>query len=276
MTRGRHAYIVVFGNEKGGSGKTTTSVHLIAGLMWAGFTVASIDLDGRQRSLTRYLENRQATMRAEGADLPCPNHHVMTTSTLDSVRAARAEDHESLASLVATLAVSHDFIVIDCPGSDAHLSRAAHRLADTLITPLNDSLLDLDMVVRLDPVGGGFEGAGAYAAMVVEQRRQRLARGGAGMDWILLRNRMSPLGSRNSAMIGDLLDSLSRQVGCRIAKGVRERVIYRQLFLRGLTVLDLTAAQGGGDAACKAAQAEIRELLDALWLPSLSRRIARM
>jgi chromosome partitioning protein len=276
MIPGRRAYIVVFGNEKGGSGKTTTSVHLIAGLMWAGFTVASIDLDGRQRSLTRYLDNRRITMRAENADLPCPNHHVLTASTLDSVRAARAEDHQNLAELVATLATTHDFIVVDCPGSDAHLSRAAHRLADTLITPLNDSLLDLDMVVRLDPVGGGFEGAGTYAAMVVEQRRKRLARGGAGMDWILLRNRMAPLSSRNSTMIGDTLNALSRQVGCRIAKGVGERVIYRQLFLRGLTVLDLTAAKSGGDAGRQAAQAEIRELLDALWLPSLSRRLARM
>lgn len=269
MAGTKRAYIVVFGNEKGGSGKTTTSVHLIAGLMWAGLKVASIDLDGRQRSLTRYLDNRRATMAAEGVDLACPTHHVLAASTLDSARAARYEDHQRLADLVGGLAVSHDFIVIDCPGSDAHLSRAAHRLADTLVTPLNDSLLDLDMVVQLDPAGGGFRAPGAYALMVVEQRRKRLARGGAGMDWILLRNRMSPLGSRNSVMIGDMLDDLSRVVGCRIAKGVRERVVYRQLFLRGLTVLDLAASGEGHQAA----RAEIRDLLEALWLPGLSRRL---
>lgn len=273
MAESKRAYIVVFGNEKGGSGKTTTSVHLIAGLMWAGLKVASIDLDGRQRSLTRYLDNRKATMAAEGVDLACPTHHVLTASTLDSARAARHEDHQRLAELVSMLAVGHDFIVIDCPGSDAHLSRAAHRLADTLVTPLNDSLLDLDMVVQLDPNGEGFQGAGAYAMMVVEQRRKRLARGGAGMDWILLRNRMSPLGSRNSVMIGERLDQLSRLVGCRIAKGVRERVVYRQLFLRGLTVLDLKGSRGGGDDAHQAARVEIRDLLEALWLPGLSRRL---
>lgn len=276
MAGSRRAYIVVFGNEKGGSGKTTTAVHLIAGLLRTGFTVGSVDLDGRQRSLTRYLDNRQATMRAEGLDLPCPTHHVLTASTLDSVRAARAEDNRRLADLVGGLAATHDFIVIDCPGSDAHLSRAAHRLADTLVTPLNDSHLDLDMVVHLDPADGTFQGAGAYALMVVEQRRQRLSRGGAGMDWILLRNRLSPLGSRNSAMIGSTLAQLSRMVGCRIAPGVRERVIYRQLFLRGLTVLDAPAVTGTADAAYQSAREEIRELLDTLWLPVLSRRLTRL
>lgn len=273
MTDSRRAYIVVFGNEKGGSGKTTTAVHLVTGLLRVGYSVASIDLDGRQRSLTRYMDNRRATMAAEGLDLPCPTHHVLTASTLDSARAARAEDNDRLAELVGRLSVEHDFVVIDCPGSDAHLSRAAHRLADTLVTPLNDSLLDLDMVVQLDHAGGGFSGAGAYAMMVVEQRRQRLTRGGAGMDWILLRNRMSPLGSRNSAMIGDTLDQLSKVVGCRTAKGVTERVIFRQLFLRGLTVLDLP---GEGDASRRAAREDVRNLLDALWLPRLSRRLHRL
>lgn len=278
MAETRRAHIVVFGNEKGGSGKTTTAVHLIAGLLWAGYSVASVDLDGRQRSLTRYLENRRATMQARGLRLPCPRHHVLTASPLDSVKAARQEDRQKLADLVGTLATEHDFVVIDCPGSDAHLSRVAHRLADTLITPLNDSLLDLDMVVHLSADGTEFREAGAYALMVVEQRQKRIAHGGAGMDWILLRNRMSPLGSRNSAMIGGVLRQLSRTVGCRIAKGVRERVIYRQLFLHGLTVLDITlgpmdASDGGGGEGNDHACEEIFALLEALWLPNLKRRL---
>lgn len=280
MAGTRRGYIVVFGNEKGGSGKTTTAVHLISGLLWTGFRVASLDLDGRQRSLTRYLDNRAATAAREGIDLPCPTHDVIVASTADSGREARRADSEALAERVGRRILDHDFIVIDCPGSDAHLSRAAHRIADTLVTPLNDSLLDLDMVVQLDPEGRSFTGAGAYATMVVEQRRKRLARGGAGMDWIVLRNRMSPLGSRNSAMIGKTLARLSGTVGCRVAQGVRERVIYRQLFLRGLTVLDLAHAglKGGegGEAGNAAARDEIRALLDALWLPSLSRRLHRL
>lgn len=280
----RRGYIVVFGNEKGGSGKTTTAVHLISGLLWTGFRVASLDLDWRQRSLTRYLENRAATAAQEGSALPCPTHEVITASTADSVREARRIDTDTLAERVSRLAAEHDFIVIDCPGSDAHLSRAAHRVADTLVTPLNDSLLDLDMVVQLDADGRDFVGPGTYSRMVVEQRRKRLERGGAGMDWILLRNRMSPLGSRNSTMIGSTLGRLSGTVGCRVAQGVRERVIYRQLFLRGLTVLDLTKAPGsrkradaaGLEASYDAARDEIRGLLDALWLPSLSRRLDRL
>lgn len=282
MAASRRGYIVVFGNEKGGSGKTTTAVHLITGLLWAGFRVASLDLDGRQRSLSRYLENRRATAADEGTSLPCPTHDVLMPSALDSVREARTDDNNRLAELVSRLAIDHDFIIIDCPGSDAHLSRAAHRLADTLVTPLNDSLLDLDMVVQLDAEGTTFTGPGAYARMVVEQRRKRLERGGAGMDWLLLRNRMSPLGSRNSAMIGDTLARLSGVVGCRVAQGVRERVIYRQLFLRGLTVLDLTLDRSrarsvkGVEQSYDAARTEIRDLLEALWLPSLSRRLDRL
>lgn len=280
----RRGYIVVFGNEKGGSGKTTSAVHLISGLLWAGFRVASLDLDGRQQSLTRYLENRAATAADEGVDLLRPTHEVITASTADSARQARREDTMALAERLSRLAAEHDFVVIDCPGSDAHLSRAAHRVADTLVTPINDSLLDLDMVVRLDAAGKTFVAPGTYAVMVVEQRRARLARGGAGMDWIVLRNRMSPLGSRNSTMIGETLDRLSAVVGCRIARGVRDRVIYRQLFLRGLTVLDLTREPAQGkrpasaetEASLAAARDEVRHLLDDLWLPSLSRRLGRL
>jgi chromosome partitioning protein len=142
-----------------------------------------------------------------------------------------------------------------------------------LVTPLNDSLLDLDMMAQVGPENAGFAATGAYASMVLEQRRQRLARGGAGMDWILLRNRMSPLSSRNSVMIRETLEQLSKVVGCRIADGVTERVIFRQLFLCGLTVFDLP---DDGDARRHAACEDIRNLLHSLRLPDPSRRLRQL
>ena len=56
-------HFIVFANEKGGTGKSTTAVHTAIALAASGHRVAALDLDGRQRTMTRYLENRDATMR---------------------------------------------------------------------------------------------------------------------------------------------------------------------------------------------------------------------
>lgn len=276
--KSRRAYVIVLGNEKGGSGKTTTSMHLAVALMRAGFAVATIDLDGRQQTLTRYLENRKRWSEETRHTLAMPEHRTLVRSGLDSGHAAAEEDRARLAATLAELSSAHDFVVIDCPGSDVPLARFAHRLADTLVTPLNDSLLDLDVIVRMGRDDHRFLGPGVYSRMVIEQRLIRLRELRAGMDWILLRNRLTSVASRNRRDLDSILGNLSRTVGCRVARGISERVIYRQLFLSGLTVLDLRNPGMKFKLAVShvAARQEMRELLEALWLPNLSARLDRV
>ena len=71
------AHVVVLGNEKGGSGKSTTALHIAVALLKAGQRVASIDLDCRQQSFTRYVSNRQAWARRSGLDLELPAHYCI-------------------------------------------------------------------------------------------------------------------------------------------------------------------------------------------------------
>lgn len=272
------AYVIVLGNEKGGSGKTTMAMHLVVGLMRAGFRVASLDLDARQQSLTRYLENRRRWIDEQDHPLCLPDHHTVVGSTLDSAREAGSEDRQRLDEAMAPLWAANDFVVIDCPGSDVSMSRFAHRLADTLITPLNDSLLDLDVVVRLRRDDLAFLGPGVYAQMVIAQKRVRLKEKRRGTDWILLRNRLSPLESINKRNLNAVLERLSGVLGCRIAYGIGERVIFRQLFLSGLTVLDLRDTDMNFKLSLShvAARQEMHQLLKTLWLPFLSDRLDRL
>src|SRR5258708_14214448 len=72
------AHVVVLGNEKGGSGKSTTALHIAVALMKAGQRVATIDLDCRQQSFTRYIANRKAWARRTGLDLELPVHFSIT------------------------------------------------------------------------------------------------------------------------------------------------------------------------------------------------------
>ena len=273
------AYTIVLGNEKGGSGKTTTSMHLIVALMRAGFQVASFDLDGRQRTLTRYLDNRRRWIEEHGHDLCVPDHRTLTVSQLDSAAAAAADEQARFEEALSAARQKADFIVIDCPGSDANLSRLAHEQANTLITPLNDSFADMDVIVEVGAQSHELIEAGVYSKMIMEQRQKRIAaKRKAGFDWILMRNRVSSLNSRNNQHMGAILDKLSKALGCRVAKGVSERVIFRELFLQGLTVLDLQDPGLGFEMSMShvAARQEMRQLLEALWLPHLDRRLDRI
>ena len=74
------AHVIVVGCEKGGSGKSTTSMHLTVALLRLGFAVGTVDLDGRQWTLTRYLSNRAATMQRDGTRLPMPRHFFLAHS----------------------------------------------------------------------------------------------------------------------------------------------------------------------------------------------------
>jgi chromosome partitioning protein len=256
------SHIIVVGNEKGGSGKSTTAMHLVIGLLRLGLRVASIDLDIRQGTLSRFLENRRKNNSKLGAPgLPMPEHH--TTDIIPDVK--------WLDDLMADVSERFDVVVIDTAGADSELSRRAHSYADTLMTPLNDSLIDLDVLAHVDVETLKIVRPSQYAEMVFEQKIIRAKRDGGSIDWIVLRNRLSNLDARNKRLVGTLLDDLSRRVGFRVIAGLGERVIFRELFLKGITMMDLR--EGDGEISLSlshvAGRQEVRSLIEAIKLPDI-------
>jgi chromosome partitioning protein len=258
-TKGAH--IIVLGNEKGGSGKSTTAMHVIVGLLYERRRVGCLDLDLRQATLSRYLANRAEFCRRGGVRLPLPEQVAIDNA-----------DAAALDGAVPALAARTDVVVIDCPGSDTPLARRAHAVADTLITPLNDSFIDFDVLARVDADGIKVVRPSHYAEMVWEQRKQRALERRAPIDWIVMRNRLSALDARNKREIAHALEKLAQRIGFRLAPGFGERVIFRELFLKGLTLLDLRepGAVGGLTMSHVAARQEVRTLLQALKLPGAS------
>jgi chromosome partitioning protein len=229
--------VIVVGNEKGGSGKSTVAMHIAVALMKAHQPVATIDLDSRQRTFTHYIENRYAWAQRIARDLGIPNH-IYFDEKINSTADDDVADGHALTEAVDVLTRSYSFIVIDTPGYNSYLGRLAHSIADILITPLNDSFVDLDVLGTVDPDNLGVTGTSYYSQMVQETRQQRQLRDNITADWIVLRNRLSTLGSRNSRCVGKGLEELSQRLNFRCVEGLAERVIFREFFTRGLTALD--------------------------------------
>lgn len=261
------ARVVVIGNEKGGSGKSTTAVHLIVGALRRGLRVASLDLDARQGTLTRQLENRAATAARRVVSLPMPTHGQVAISTAGERAAAEAEERSALAACLDAVLPSHDLLVVDTPGSDSHLSRLGHAYADVLVTPINDSFVDLDLLARVDPETLRIIGPSRYSEMVWEQKKRRLMRDGGAIDWIVMRNRLGHLDARNKREVARVLDELMKRLRCRLVPGFGERVIFRELFLRGLTLFDLEDVGMTLTMSHIAARQEVRALMTAVGLP---------
>ncbi|HTR85442.1 MAG TPA: division plane positioning ATPase MipZ [Reyranella sp.] len=263
------AHVLVIGNEKGGSGKSTTAMHIAVSLMIDGARVATLDLDARQGTLSRYIENRAAYAKRRGADCPMPRHATVQVSIVPDRATAEADEKANFEAAIKRVMSSVDFIVIDTPGSDTNLSRLAHTWADTLVTPLNDSFIDLDLLARVDPDTLKIVRPSIYAEAVWKQRQARAAQGGRPVDWIVMRNRLSSLAARNKRDMGSVLEQLAKRIGFRIATGLSERVIYRELFLNGLTLLDLKRVDGTSlTMSHVAARQEVRDLVAALNLPA--------
>lgn len=265
------AHIIVLGNEKGGSGKSTTSMHLFAALARCGHQVGVIDLDLRQKSFFRYLENREAFINRTGTKLPMPVRHVLEYSTFDSVVAAQSEEEARFSDALNRLDETCSYILIDCPGSHTRYAQMAHAAADTLITPMNDSLIDFDLLARLNPETGKVLGPSVYAEMVWKARQLRATAGLKPVDWVVLRNRIATLNARNKRRVGSALTELSKRIGFRVIPGFGERVVFREMFLSGLTLLDL---KDTGDISLNisnlAARQEVREVVKSLNLPDVS------
>ncbi|HUF56064.1 MAG TPA: division plane positioning ATPase MipZ [Thermohalobaculum sp.] len=264
------AHVIVLGNEKGGSGKSTTAMHLLVALARAGHRVGCLDLDIRQTSLFRYLENRDAYGERIGSKLLGAERLRLTQSKLPLRDEADAEDRETIVRAIDELSRSCDYVIVDTPGAVTAFSQAAHAAADTLITPINDSLVDFDLLGRVDPASGKVLGPSIYSEMVWSARQRRAVTGRPPMDWVVLRNRMATLDSRNKRRVGEVMTELSRRIGFRIVPGFCERVIFRELFLTGLTLLDLR--QDGPITLTMshvAARQEVRDLVKALDLPGV-------
>jgi chromosome partitioning protein len=232
------AHVVVLGNEKGGSGKSTTALHIAVALLKAGQRVATIDLDCRQLSFTHYINNRSAWARRTGLRLELPTHYCIQLGQTLQIDENENTEFQQFMEAVSAVERTFDFIVIDTPGNDSYLMRLAHSMADTLVTPINDSFLDFDVLGTVDAATYAVTGESHYAEMVRDVRRKRRQVDGAMTDWIVVRNRLSMLGSRNKQLVADGLRDLSLRLGFRAIDGFAERVDYREFFPRGLTALD--------------------------------------
>jgi chromosome partitioning protein len=234
-----NGHIIVFGNEKGGSGKSTAAMHVAITLIRLGYDVGAIDLDARQGTLTRYMSNRFEFVKRTRTSTPMPSHMAIARSENLSVEKQREEEKNFFDLALSELQALCDFVVVDTPGTDNYLSRLAHRCADTLLTPLNDSFVDLDLLAELDPDNHNILGPSIYTKMVSEQRSLKMEEEGSDIDWIVMRNRLIHIDAKNKRDIGELLRRMSVLFDFRLAPGFGERVIFKELFLKGLTLMDM-------------------------------------
>ena len=270
------AHIIVFGNEKGGSGKTTAAMHAAIALMRLGKRVAALDLDSRQKSFTRYLENRGEWRSVRNADIPIPERFIVERSTARSLDTAAEEEAKRFHEILADAGGKFDFLIIDTPGAHTPLARDAHAAADTLVTPLNDSFVDFDLLARIDAQTYEVKGPSVYSDFVWDCRKKRLLARKPALDWIVMRNRMTSSEARNKRRIGKALDKLAERIGFRVAPGFGERVIFRELFPMGLTMLDLPQPKLPIALSMShvAARQEVRELVLTLKLPGIGAKTA--
>ena len=267
----KQARVIVVGNEKGGAGKSTVSVHLSIALLRSKFKVGAIDLDVRQRTLTRYMENRMRWIRSTGSKLPMPEIIRVDASDDRNLDVAEVEETERFQASLRRLKNNCDFVIIDAPGGNTYLSRYAHTFADTLITPLNDSFVDFDLLGDVNPQTLEVIRPSFYSEMVWSCRKKKAQSSRRPIDWIVMRNRMSPLEARNKQKVGEALENLAKRIGFRMAPGLSERVVYRELFPAGLTLLDLTEQGSNVNFTMShvAARQELRDLVIIMRLPEL-------
>ena len=251
----KRLHVLVFANEKGGTGKSTTAVHAAIALACKGARVACFDLDHRQRTMGRYLDNRHATMKRTGRELPAPIYETHD-----------GESMEFFGETLDRLGQDADFLVIDTPGRDDKFARIAVTNADTLVTPMNDSFVDFDLIGHVDPETFRVQRPSFYSELIWESRKRRAGANGETIDWVVLRNRMQHIEARNMRRVSEAIDLLSKRVGFRVISGLSERVIYRELFPQGLTMLD-AGEFGAMGLSHVAARQELREMMAGLALP---------
>jgi chromosome partitioning protein len=257
--------IIVVANEKGGAGKSTVAALLSTAMLYQGQRVAVLDVDLRQQTLSHFFANRRRWLPAANVAAPVPLEYMLADdpAELSEADPARVVALFHRALTLATAAA--DIIVIDTPGGDTPLSRAAHLQADLVVTPMNDSFVDFDMLGKIDPITLKLVRPSLYAKVVHDARRVRASHG-RGLDWVVLRNRMALAEGRNRQRVTVNLEQLAEQVGFRLGPPLRERVAYREMFPFGLTLADLSANLRPAEVSTprRAAREELKALLVAL------------
>ncbi|MDB5432816.1 MAG: putative chromosome partitioning protein [Caulobacter sp.] len=261
------AGVIVIGNEKGGAGKSTIAVHLATALLHAGATVALMDLDLRQSSTEHFFDHRKAWTEAKKVTLPAP----LLVKLGEGNHLAKAPEAEQVARFQEAfqeMSPRADYILIDTPGGDTAISRLAHTLADQIITPMNDSFVDFDMLGLVDPVTLELTRPSLYSETVWNARKERAVKTGKQIDWIVLRNRLASTDPRNRRRLDERVQALAKRVGFRMGPGLRDRVIYRELFPFGLTVADLSPSVRPVAVSLShvAARQELRAMMQSLGL----------
>ena len=236
MEETKKAHIIVISNEKGGTGKSTISMHLAIKLLQEGFSVATVDMDGRQGTLSRYIENRKNFCNKHKISLPTPPHYRFEPREDYALIPA---DRGRIQHEISKLIPSYDAIIIDTPGNKNYLFEEAHKLADTLITPISDSLIDLNVLSEIDFEAGKVGRPGHYANYIWDVKKYLASQGKTYLNWIVVGNKISTLKSHNKKIFFEYLNELSKLYGFRVCSGLKDRVIYKELFLEGLTVLDM-------------------------------------
>jgi chromosome partitioning protein len=264
------ARVILIGNQKGGSGKSTLAMHIAIALLKGGYRVTSIDLDYEQRTLTRYIENRGTLAKVAQYTLQIPDHICIDDVRHSGVKWEDSDRIDTLSEVLRAYQGLCDFILIDTPGNSGPLNVFAHGVADTIITPVNDSFLDLDVIFRIGPTPETVLKPSRYAETVIRALDARRSVSPREPDWIVVRNRISPLSSRNEKGVVQALDALAQRGMFRTVAGLVERVVYREFFPLGLTTFDsFETSQAGAKPSMShvLARLEVRQLIAALGLP---------
>ena len=247
--------------------------------MKAGFRVATIDLDTRQQTLTRFFENRRSWAQSAPWDVELPLHFAPQRGDSESVRDNETVEFAAFADAITQVEHAYEFVVIDTPASDSYLMRLAHSLADTLVSPVNDSYIDVDVFSRVHHDRTKRGAVAHYADLVIEARRKRHLVDQGMIDWVIVRNRIASLQSNHAKQIAISLGRMSGELKFRPAEGLHDRVIFRELFPIGLTALDPieeAMKTGALSTSQQSARREIEELVGTLQLPERSTGMAHL
>ena len=272
-TASQKTHIIVLGNEKGGSGKTTITIHLLTYLLQEGHSVSSIDIDCRQRSLSQFIKNRKKYILDNKLKLTFPYHFSIEQSNLDSKKANEAVEKNLFLNCLQQAREKAHYVIIDAPGNDTYLSRLAHSYADTILTPLNDSFIDLSVIAKINDSNFQMEAPSHYSEMIWEAKIAKAKRDGGNINWIILRNRLANIAAKNKFNMTQALAAIGPRLGFQTVAGLTERVIYRELFLKGLSLTDLIKKNDHHDMpnipftlqlSHIAARQELRNLIQAL------------